>query len=103
MEIRGIYSDGKQIIKKFWLALQIPSIYKDSSRRRRVSPHGFGDAKFPKSPMNSELLPGTLDWYREKGKTDEDIAALVGLIDRMQVQLVKALERVVELQPKNRP
>ena len=53
--------------------------------------------------MNSELLPGTLDWYREKGKTDEDIAALVGLIDRMQVQLVKALERVVELQPKNRP
>lgn len=48
--------------------------------------------------MNSELLPGTLDWYREKGKTDEDIAALVELIDRIGSQLVKALERTVELE-----
>lgn len=42
--------------------------------------------------MNSELLPGTLDWYREKGKTNEDIAALVAMIDKLGIQLVKALE-----------
>jgi hypothetical protein len=45
-------------------------------------------------------LEGTLDWYRQKALTDPDIAALVGLIDRLQVQFTKALEAMVERQAK---
>jgi hypothetical protein len=45
--------------------------------------------------MNThDPLPGTLDWYREKGKTDEYIAALVAMIERLELQLTKALEVV---------
>lgn len=41
----------------------------------------------PKPP-----LVGTMDNYREMAKTNPDIAALVGMIDRKGQQLVKALE-----------
>jgi len=40
----------------------------------------------PKNPNE-----GTLDYYREKAKTDPDIAALVALIERLQQQLVNGL------------
>lgn len=39
-------------------------------------------------------LEGTLDYYRELAKTNPDIAALVGLIDRQGKQLVRALEEL---------
>jgi hypothetical protein len=39
-------------------------------------------------------LPGTIDWYRQKGKTDEYIAALVAMIERLELHLTKALEVV---------
>lgn len=45
--------------------------------------------------MNSEPLPGTLDWYRQRGESNPDIAALVAMVDRLQEQLTKALEGLV--------
>ena len=39
-------------------------------------------------------LAGTLDHYREMAKSNPDIAALVGMIDRLAGQLVKALEAI---------
>ncbi len=39
---------------------------------------------------------GTLDWYRERGKTHPDIAALVAMVDRQGLQLVKALEALAQ-------
>ena len=38
--------------------------------------------------------PSTLDDFRELAKSDPNIAALVGLIDRLQGQLMKCLERL---------
>jgi hypothetical protein len=38
---------------------------------------------------------GSLDYYREMGRIDPDIAALVGLIDTQRDQLVKNLEHLV--------
>lgn len=45
--------------------------------------------------------PGTLDHYREKGKSDPDITALVAMIDRIQAQLTTALEAVAKLSGNN--
>ena len=47
----------------------------------------FDIMKTPETP-----LVGTLDYYRKLAETNPDIAALVGLIDRQGLQLVKALE-----------
>lgn len=42
--------------------------------------------------MNEKQAKGSLDEYREKGKTNQDIADLVAMIDRLQIELTKALE-----------
>lgn len=44
----------------------------------------------PKSPPT---IPGTLPWYREKAKTNPDIAALVAMIDRLQGHLTAKLSK----------
>lgn len=43
-------------------------------------------------PKNSVPLPWSLDHYREKGKSNEDIAHLVAMIDKLQIQLNKTLD-----------
>lgn len=48
--------------------------------------------KTPEKP-----LVGTLDYYRKMAETNLDIAVLVGLIDRQQAQLTKALEAFVSV------
>lgn len=46
------------------------------------------------SPMKTPEPPlvGSMDYYRALAKTNPDIAALVGMIDKQGIQLAKALE-----------
>lgn len=46
--------------------------------------------------MKEKPTQGSLDEYREKGKTNQDIAILVDHIDRLQIELTKALEAYVK-------
>jgi len=55
----------------------------------------FDPMKTPEPP-----LVGSMDHYREMARTNPDIAALVGVIDRQGQQLVKALEALVAEQTK---
>lgn len=50
------------------------------------------------TPMNTPEMPpvGSMEYYREMAKTNPDIAALVGMIDKQRNQLVKALEALSE-------
>jgi hypothetical protein len=49
--------------------------------------------------MNTQtpITAGSLDWYREKGRTNLDIAVLVAHIDRMAAQSAALLEEVARL------
>jgi hypothetical protein len=42
--------------------------------------------------MNEKQAKGSLHEYREKGKTNQNIADLVAMIDKLQIELNKALE-----------
>jgi hypothetical protein len=42
--------------------------------------------------MKENITKGSLEEYREKGKNNQDMADLVEMIDRLQIQLTKALE-----------
>jgi hypothetical protein len=46
---------------------------------------------------NEKPLDGTLDWYREKAKSDPHIAILVKMIDRQNALLVSSLDVIVAL------
>jgi len=46
--------------------------------------------------MTEKPTKGSLDEYREKGKTNYDIAALVAMIDGLQIELTKTLEAMVK-------
>lgn len=61
----------------------------------------LGSMLFDGMKTSETPLEGTLDWYREKGKTDPDIAALVAMVERTTKLLVTALEAVAEERRKN--
>jgi hypothetical protein len=42
--------------------------------------------------MTEKPTKGSLDEYREKGKTNQDIADLVAMIDRLRNELTNVLE-----------
>jgi len=42
--------------------------------------------------MKENTTKGSLEEYRGKGKNNQDISDLVDMIDRLQIQLTKALE-----------
>jgi hypothetical protein len=44
-------------------------------------------------------LPGTLDWYRQKGESNPDIAILVTMIDGLGKRLKSALEVAAKPRP----
>jgi len=46
--------------------------------------------------MSKEITKGSLDEYREKGKSNQDIADLVAMIDRLKIELTKALEALAK-------
>lgn len=46
--------------------------------------------------MSKKPTAGSLDEYREKGKTNQDISDLVAMIDRLKIELTKAVEACVK-------
>jgi len=54
-------------------------------------------------PMETPTpTPGTLDWYREVGKTNPDIAALVAMIDKQSSVITSALGQLAVERAKNK-
>jgi hypothetical protein len=49
--------------------------------------------------MSIKPTKGSLNEYREKGKSNQDVADLVAMIDKMQVELTKALEAIAKNEP----
>ena len=46
--------------------------------------------------MSKIPTKGSLDEYREKGKSNQDIADLVAMIDKLKIELAKALEALAK-------
>lgn len=85
-----------------------PSMKTDQTASNRLHPPahagtatgGVGSGLFDE--MTAPPTPGTLEWYRERGKTNPDIAALVVMIDRQSSVIANALQALADERRKSK-